>query len=110
MPETPGRPAAEGTRRLREALGSEVVVHFQVEAAPAVSDEMREIAEDVDEGALLDELDHERRHPTHALRRAVRRRHAVKEGEEHEIAVAPGALRFFDPASGRRSRGQQIQP
>ena len=32
---------------LREALGSEVLVHFTIDARPAMTDEMRELAEDV---------------------------------------------------------------
>ena len=99
-PGTPDGRRLKGRVRLREALGSEVVVHFQVEAAPAVSDELRELAEDVDEGALLDELDHERRMRRTAFvgRFGVGTR--VVEGEEFEVAIAPGAIRFFDPVEG----------
>ncbi len=100
---SPGTPVGRrlsGRVRLREALGSEVVVHFQVEAAPAVSDELRELAQDVDEGALLEQLDHERR----MLRTAFDGRFGVgtrvREEEEIEVAIAPGAIRFFDPAEG----------
>jgi len=86
--------------RLREALGSEVIVHFQVEAAPVVSDDLRELAEDVDETVLLDELDHERRMRRTAFvgRFGVGTR--VADGENAEVAVAPGAIRFFDPSTG----------
>ena len=99
-PGTPDSRRLKGRVRLREALGSEVVVHFQVEAAPAVSDELRELAEDVDEGALLDDLDHERRMRRTAFvgRFGVGTR--VLEGEEFEVAIAPGAIRFFDPEEG----------
>jgi hypothetical protein len=66
-----------------------------------VTDAVLEIAEDVDESALS-ELDH---------RRQERRTHFVgrfgadsptKDGEIAEIAVAAGALRFFDLESGAR--------
>src|SRR5207302_8574039 len=50
----PGRRLV-GQVRLREALGSEVIVHFQVEAAPVVSDDLRELAEDVNEAARSEE-------------------------------------------------------
>ena len=95
----PGRRLV-GQVRLREALGSEVIVHFQVEAAPVVSDDLRELAEDVDETVLLDELDHERRMRRTAFvgRFGVGTR--VADGENAEVAVAPGAIRFFDPSTG----------
>ncbi len=98
--DTPADRRLMGHVRLREALGSEVHVHFQVEAAPVVSDDLRELAEDVDEAALLDELDHERRmrRTSFVGRFGVGTR--VADGTTAEIAIAPGALRFFDPATG----------
>jgi multiple sugar transport system ATP-binding protein len=90
-----------GLVQLRELLGAETVVHFQVDATPAVTDAIREIAADVD-AATLTELDHQR----HSRRTSfVGRFHAdtsVREDAPAEIAVAPGALRFFDPATGDR--------
>jgi hypothetical protein len=90
----------KGLVRLKEALWSEIVVHFQIEAVPAVSPELSEL-EEVDESALLDQLDHQRRIRRTAFvgRFAVGTR--VAEDAEAEIAVAPGALRFFDPKTGR---------
>ena len=41
---------------MREALGSEVLVHFTVSARQAVTDEMRELAEDVGDDRMLDQL------------------------------------------------------
>jgi multiple sugar transport system ATP-binding protein len=99
-PETgPGRRLV-GQVRLREALGSEVIVHFQVEAAPVVSDDLRELAEDVDETVLLDDLDRERRMRRTAFvgRFGVGTR--VADDEKAEVAIAPGAIRFFDQSTG----------
>ncbi|MEP6893049.1 MAG: sn-glycerol-3-phosphate ABC transporter ATP-binding protein UgpC [Gaiellaceae bacterium] len=99
-PETrPGRRLV-GQVRLREALGSEVIVHFQVEAAPVVSDDLRELAEDVDEAVLLDDLDHERRMRRTAFvgRFGVGTR--VADGDNADVAIAPGAIRFFAPGTG----------
>jgi multiple sugar transport system ATP-binding protein len=89
-----------GQVRLREALGSEVIVHFQVEAAPVVSDDLRELAEDVDETVVLDDLDHERRMRRTAFvgRFGVATR--VADGDKAEVAIAPGAIRFFDQSTG----------
>jgi multiple sugar transport system ATP-binding protein len=99
-PETgPGRRLV-GQVRLREALGSEVIVHFQVEAAPVVSDDLRELAEDVDETVVLDDLDHERRMRRTAFvgRFGVATR--VADGDKAEVAIAPGAIRFFAQSTG----------
>jgi multiple sugar transport system ATP-binding protein len=89
-----------GLVRLKEALGSEIVVHFQIEAAPAVSADLREL-EEVHETALLEQLDQQR----HIRRTALVGRFdvatQVKENEPAQIAVAPGALRFFDSETGR---------
>jgi multiple sugar transport system ATP-binding protein len=96
----PGRRLV-GQVRLREALGSEVIVHFQVEAAPVVSDDLRELAEDVNEAALLDDLDHERRMRRTAFVGRFGVGTQVADGERAEVAIAPGAIRFFDTSSGK---------
>jgi multiple sugar transport system ATP-binding protein len=97
-----GRPdrTLRGLVRLKEALGSEIIVHFQIEAVPAVSPELNEL-EVVQESALLDQLDQHRRMRRTAFvgRFGVGTR--VVEDEQAEIAVAPGALRIFDPETGR---------
>ena len=87
-----------GTVRLREALGSEVMAHLVVDARPAVTDEVRELAEDAgdDRAARVDEQE---------LREAVivgrfgPRSHAL-EDEQVEIAVDTRSLHFFDPETG----------
>jgi len=91
-----------GHVRLREALGSESVVHFQIDAAPAVSAELTELAEEVDETTLLGALDDQRRIRRTALVGRFGVDSRVREGEEAQVAVRPGALRFFDAESGRR--------
>ena len=89
-----------GKVRLREALGAELIVHFQVEAAPAVAAELQELTEEVDEAHLLDELDHQRRLRRTAFVGRLSVDTRVQEGETAQIAVAPGALRLFDAESG----------
>jgi multiple sugar transport system ATP-binding protein len=91
-----------GSVRLREALGSESVVHFQIEAAPAVSAELEELAEDIDETTLLDTLDAQRKMRRTALVGRFAAASRVVEGTTAEVAVQPGALRFFDAETGRR--------
>jgi multiple sugar transport system ATP-binding protein len=88
-----------GQVQLMELLGSEVIVHFQVEAAPVVTEELREIAEDVD-AAALDELDHQRQLRRTAFVGRFGLETRAREDEPAEIAVLPGALRFFDSQTG----------
>jgi multiple sugar transport system ATP-binding protein len=98
---TPPERRLRGLVRLRELLGSEVIVHFEVEAAPVVTEETRDLAEDVDASALT-ELDHLRA----ARRTSFVGRFAAdaptREDTVAEIAIAGGALRFFDPDTGAR--------
>ena len=105
--ETPPERRLTGLVRLRELLGSEVIVHFEVEAAPVVTPETRDLAEDVDASALS-ELDRLR-----AARRTsfVGRFSADAPTEEEttaDIAVARGALRFFDPETGARIAAETL--
>jgi multiple sugar transport system ATP-binding protein len=102
VPDAGGGRGLTGQVRLTEALGSEVVVHFQIEAAPAVATELQELAEDIDESVLLDELDHQRRLRRTAFVGRFDVSTGVREDETARIAVAPGALRFFDAESGER--------
>jgi len=89
-----------GLVRLKEALGSEIVVHFQIEAVPAVSPELSEL-EEVDESALLQQLDQQRKMRRTAFVGRFGVGTGVREDEQAEIAVAPGALRFFDPETSQ---------
>jgi multiple sugar transport system ATP-binding protein len=89
-----------GLVQLRESLGSEVVVHFQLEAAPAVTADVLELAEDVDRAAL-DDLDHLRQERRTAFVGRFRAETRVEEDRQAEVAIAPGGLRFFDRESGR---------
>jgi multiple sugar transport system ATP-binding protein len=98
---TPAERRLHGLVRLRELLGSEVVVHFEVEAAPVVTEETRDLAEDVDASALT-ELDHLRSARRTSFVGRFAAEAPTQEGTVAEIAVSPGALRFFDPDSGAR--------
>jgi multiple sugar transport system ATP-binding protein len=84
-----------GTVQLREALGSEIMVHLAVEAKKAMTDEVRELAEDVgveasngsDEGTT-----------TVVGRFSPRSR--VKTGDNVDAVVDTRSLHFFDPETG----------
>jgi multiple sugar transport system ATP-binding protein len=78
---------------LREALGSEVMVHFTVDAKPALTEDVRELARDVGEEVTEGETK-----TTMVGRFGARTR--VREGQQAEVAVDTRALHFFDPENG----------
>jgi multiple sugar transport system ATP-binding protein len=86
-----------GHVELREALGSELMVHISIDARPALTEEVRELAEDV--GATAEELaGGDSRHAVVVGRFSADSK--VREGQDAEIAVDTRALHFFDPETG----------
>jgi multiple sugar transport system ATP-binding protein len=94
-----GSPRLEGRVELREALGSEVLVHFVVAAQQAVTDEMRELAADVGDDRLLEHVTAAGGGSATLVARFSPRTRAV-EGETVQIAVNTGQLHFFDLRTG----------
>jgi multiple sugar transport system ATP-binding protein len=84
-----------GEVRLREALGSEIMVHFDVTARPALTEDVRELAKDVGE-----EIDVEAGESTATLVGRFNARSGVREGKSFPVAVDTRNLHFFDPESG----------
>ena len=81
-----------------EALGSELQVHVAVDARPAATEDVRELAADVHgddpagvEGVGADEAE---------LVGRFGARSNVREGETVSITVDTRALHFFDPETG----------
>ena len=94
----PGRPEDEclrGEVKLREALGSEIMVHFEVNARPAVTEDLKELAKDVGE-----EIDAEAGNTKTVLVGRFSPRARVREGDTTPVAVDTRNLHFFDPESG----------
>jgi multiple sugar transport system ATP-binding protein len=83
-----------GCLELREALGSEVLVHVRVTARAAETQEVRELAEDVGVDALS-----EPGCETVVIGR-FSPRSQVAVGETVEAVIDTGFLHFFDPANG----------
>jgi multiple sugar transport system ATP-binding protein len=98
--DTPTARRFHGRVQLTEALGSEVMVHLQVAAAPVVTEDVKELARDTDESSL-DSLEHQRRARRTAFVGRFGAGSHVAEDTEIEVAVSPGALLFFDPETGR---------
>jgi len=87
----------QGKVELTEALGSEVMVHIGVGARPALTEEVRELAEEVgDERAVAESEEEER--TTMVGRFSPRSQ--VKEGDSLEMVVDTSSLHFFDPETG----------
>src|SRR6478752_1376610 len=86
-----------GDVKLREALGSEIMVHFTVDAKQAVTEHVIELAEDVDEAAVQS-LQERPSETTMIGRFGARSR--VAEGEAVDVAVDTRNLHFFDPETG----------
>jgi multiple sugar transport system ATP-binding protein len=92
VPETPADRRLRGMTELREALGSELVVHFTVEGThPALTEDVKELARDAGEveGPGVKE--------GHALLVGkFGARATVEEGKPLEVAVDTRSLHFFD--------------
>jgi multiple sugar transport system ATP-binding protein len=88
-----------GKVELTEALGSDLMVHFTVAAPRAVTEDVRELAQDVGDDAVanLEEAAAEQQ-TTVVGRFGVDSR--VSLGEHAEVAVDTRALHFFDPDTG----------
>ncbi len=97
--DSPAERRFRGQVYLREDLGPEVVVHLQVEAAPAVTEDVLEIARDVDRAAV-DDLEHRREQRRTAFVGRFSPATAARDGTPVEVAVDSGALHFFDAETG----------
>jgi multiple sugar transport system ATP-binding protein len=96
-PDTPTDRRLRGTVELRESLGSEVMVHIRIDAKPALTEDVRELAQDTD-AIAVSSLDEGTSETTIVGRFGPRSR--VREGEVAEVAVDTRTLHFFDPESG----------
>jgi multiple sugar transport system ATP-binding protein len=95
----PGGSTLHGRVRATEALGSELLVHLEIAAEPVLTEEVREVAGDVDAAALeqLESEARERRTVLIARLEALRR---PRPDEELELAVDGRRLHFFDLETG----------
>jgi multiple sugar transport system ATP-binding protein len=84
---------------IREDMGSETLLHFAVDAKPPTTEDLRELAVDIDsvELALLEEQAAERR-STFIAR--LDPECSGTEGDAIELAVDLRRLHFFDPETG----------
>ena len=99
---------------LREALGAEIMVHFSVDAPPAFTADVKELAEDVGDA---ERTEAHARESSAAVVGRFGARSRVKPGDQVDVAVDTRQLHFFDVESGARhlrrrrlSRRSRINP
>jgi multiple sugar transport system ATP-binding protein len=93
-PEAPSDRRLRGTLRLREALGSEIIAHVEIDAVSATTGEAKELAEDLGVTAL------DATRPGATLVARLSPRSPVAANDTTELRVDTRSLHFFDPASG----------
>jgi multiple sugar transport system ATP-binding protein len=95
--ESPDDRRLRGDVELREALGSELMVHFGINAPAAMTEEVKELAEDA--GATAEELaGGDERHSVVVGRFSPDSQ--VRPGETAGVAVDTRAVHFFDTQTG----------
>jgi multiple sugar transport system ATP-binding protein len=95
VPETPSDRRLRGVVELREALGSELMVHFTVEGTrEALTEDVKELA--LDAGAPTAERPRESNGSGALLVGRFGARASVEEGKPVEVAVDTRSLHFFD--------------
>ncbi len=87
----------EGRVTLREALGAEIMVHFSVDAPPAFTADVKELAEDVGDA---ERMEAHARESSAAVVGRFGARSRVKPGDQVDVAVDTRQLHFFDVETG----------
>jgi len=95
--DVPDDSRVHGEVELREALGSELMVHFRLDVPPAITEEVKELAADA--GTTAEELGGGSSRSTVIVGR-FSPDSKVREGETAEVAVDTRALHFFDTETG----------
>jgi multiple sugar transport system ATP-binding protein len=97
--DAPAERRISATVELREALGSDVVVHFTIDAPPAITDDVKELAVDVGQEALEKVQQHAEGGSSTVIAR-LNPRTQVNKGDRIELVVDTHRLHFFDVDSG----------
>ena len=84
---------------LREALGSDVVVHFTIAAPAAMTDDVKELAVDVGTEAL-EHVQKQAEGGQSTMLARLNPRTKVRTGDPIELVVDTDRLHFFDPDNG----------
>ena len=95
--DVPASRRLRGEVELREALGAELMVPLRIDAPAAVTEEVKELAEDA--GATVDDLASGDERSSIVVGR-FSADSQVREGEAADVAVDTRAIHFFDPETG----------
>jgi multiple sugar transport system ATP-binding protein len=98
-PDTPKERRIDGSVELTEALGSEIMVHFTIEARQAMTEDVRELAQDVGDERAVKEASNGGPAKASLVGR-FNARSRVRADQPIEVAVDTRALHFFDPETG----------
>jgi multiple sugar transport system ATP-binding protein len=90
-----------GTVELREALGSELLVHVRTDCRPAVTEDVRSVAGDVDEAAV-DLLERQAAGEGAMIVARFDARSRARVNDTVDMAVDVERLQFFDAETGAR--------
>ena len=93
-PDTPEDRYIKGVLVLREPLGSEIIAHFEVDAPPALTEDVRELARDVGSEGTVQAPSEGDTKTTLVGRFGPRSR--VKSGDVIDVAVDTRAVHLFD--------------
>ena len=107
-PEVPPDRQLKGVLVLREPLGSEIVAHFDVDARPAVTEDIRELARDVGQEGGVPSVGEGPAKTTMVGRFGPRSR--VRNGDVVNVAVDTGSVHVFDAESGDAIYAQDPAP
>ena len=99
VPRAPEDRRIQATVDLREALGSEVLIHFRVKAPVVVTEDTKELAVDVGAEAL-EELQQVAQEGESTFVAQLSPRTRARRGEPIELFVDTSRFHFFDPDTG----------
>jgi multiple sugar transport system ATP-binding protein len=97
--EVPSDRHIKGVLVLREPLGSEIVAHFEVDAPPALTEDVRELARDVGQEGTVRATDESGVAKTTVVGR-FGPRSRVRNGDVIDVAVDTSAVHVFDLETG----------
>jgi multiple sugar transport system ATP-binding protein len=99
VPDAPADRRFRSTVELREALGSDVIVHFRIDAPPAMTADAVELAVEVGTEAL-EQVQAQAQGGRSTVVARVNRRTSLRTGDVIELVVDTQRLHFFDPKDG----------
>ncbi len=99
VPGTPEDRRISSTVELREALGSEIVMHFTIQAPMVLTEDTKELAVDVGADRLAT-LEQGAKQERSLFVAKLDPRTKVREGEKVDLVVDTARFHFFDPGSG----------